>query len=304
MLLAKRGVQYHAMHRRLWEAIIAVAIEESVRAFMPFLLPYVWVAILLGLTAEVATSKAATQTRRTIYENATGTWRYILVSVCLGLLCGLTWVYWKGVTKALAVIESSRKERGPFSITQGAAWIAPNFFNGFYWVHFTGSNTITPINIMAFYTITNLKTTTSRISNLSLEMSGAGGEWYGLDNLTTHQEIWAADMQHPTSVAAITLPEGFLMDKIANRNLAPGEPVMGWMLCQIPASYIPSGNNYARIRLRVEDTATDQKVQDFDIPQTSANVLSTEMQGRAAPGVDIRDYKIVPEGAFKPLVEK
>ena len=180
----------------------------------------------------------------------------------------------------------------------------PNFFNGFYWVHFTGSNTITPINIMAFYTITNLKTTTSRISNLSLEMSGAGGEWYGLDNLTTHQEIWAADMQHPTSVAAITLPEDFLMDKIANRNLAPGEPVMGWMLCQIPASYIPSGNNYARIRLRVEDTATDQKVQDFDIPQTSANVLSTEMQGRAAPGVDIRDYKIVPEGAFKPLVEK
>src|SRR5436853_6353720 len=39
--------------RRLLEAFIAVVMEESVRSFIPALLPYAWAVILAGVTWEI-----------------------------------------------------------------------------------------------------------------------------------------------------------------------------------------------------------------------------------------------------------
>jgi hypothetical protein len=181
--------------------------------------------------------------------------------------------------------------RTPFSIHPGTTWMAGNFTNGVFWIQLNGTKKVTPIHIMAFYTITNRKSTPSLPTNLSLEMSGAGKQWYKLTNLPTRDgPIWAADISQPTNITLITLPAGFLVDKIANRALKPGEPVQGWLLCQIPATYIPSGSA-ERLRLTVRDSARDEFTQDLDTPTTDSSVLYTEMKFDKV-SEDMRNYEV------------
>ena len=168
-------------------------------------------------------------------------------------------------------------------------------------VNFTATKKITPVHIIAFYTITNIKDTPSLISELSLEMSGAGQTWWILSTLPTSQALWAADMRHPKGVQLITLPAGFLKDKIANRKIAPGEPVQGWILCQIPREYLPSHNGYDRLRLRIKDTANNEMVQEISMPTNQNYVLSYEMQ--VVPiHVDLSTYEITAYPNNEPMV--
>lgn len=93
------------MRKRLLEAALAVALEETVRNFIVSLLPYVWVAILLGITFEVVNSK-------TVKPHLVGLLRrigakymipaYLLVAITgAGLSCLYLW----GVRKALGAPE-------------------------------------------------------------------------------------------------------------------------------------------------------------------------------------------------------
>jgi hypothetical protein len=191
------------------------------------------------------------------------------------------------------------KSHDAIAITQGTVWTAHDFVHGIYFVRFNTTKKITPINVMADYTLTNTKSTPILIKHLSLEMSGKYGTWWTLKNLPTNQQIWTLDKTHPhTGVVAITLPQGFLLDKIANIELQAGQSVRGWMLCQIPIDYVPLNNSTeaAPIRLRVVDTANDETVQPLKTTFDD-NVLYTAMQYTGpVPGEDSSDYDIVPYG--------
>ena len=77
-----------------------------------------------------------------------------------------------------------------------------------YWISFNGTKKITPIHVLAFYTITNRKATPVMISGLSLEMLGMHNTWWPQINLPPEQPIWAADLgRDPKHVTLITLPD-------------------------------------------------------------------------------------------------
>jgi hypothetical protein len=91
------------MLKRLLEAIIAVTFEETVRHFITSLLPYVWFAILLGLTWEIINCKTV---RDRAIKIAGG--NHKMISYCLVAICGasLACFYWFGVQKAFTFIEA------------------------------------------------------------------------------------------------------------------------------------------------------------------------------------------------------
>ena len=207
---------------------------------------------------------------------------YVMVSaIVLGVLSGAGWV---SLQKMLAPA---------FSIMPGAAWIDPESMASIFWIQLHGTNKVTPINVLAFYTITNLKSTPSLISDLTLQMSGAGGQWYPLRNLPTHTgAIWEADGQRAEQdVTLLELRAGFLLDKIAGKVLKPGEPIQGWLMCQIPASYIPDSTS--NLRLRVRDTALSETTQPLDMPSTDNNVLFTEVNILGHLNLDFSKYGVV-----------
>jgi hypothetical protein len=128
-------------------------------------------------------------------------------------------------------------------------------------------------------------------------MSGSGQEWYPLINLPTDQAIWMADMNHPDNVTLITMPEGFLIDKVRGRGLLnPDEPIQGWMLCQIPTAFIPAGRT-PDLRLRVNDTATDEAIEkEGGTPSRAGNILNSEWQWQGLDGINIKNFEIRPYG--------
>jgi hypothetical protein len=184
------------------------------------------------------------------------------------------------------------------AITQGTVWEAPDLFHGIYFMRFNFTKKITPINIMADYAITNTKGVPLTIKSLSLEMFGKHGTWWPLTSLPTHHPIWSGDLsgQHP-GVEVITLTEGFLMDKISNAELQPGQTVRGWLLCQIPADYLPpKGPSTAPLRLRVKDTAGDEVLQEIESLTQNDNTLYTAMGFVPDPNENLRDYELIVYG--------
>jgi hypothetical protein len=93
------------MLRRLLEAFFAVVVEESLRAFLPHLLPYAWLIILTLLTWELLNSASVRNNVTRIYSQ----WgmRHHVISyaiVCL-LGAGLLAFYWWGISKAFSILE-------------------------------------------------------------------------------------------------------------------------------------------------------------------------------------------------------
>jgi len=184
------------------------------------------------------------------------------------------------------------------TITEGTVWIAPDFFHGIYFIRFNATKNITPINVMADYTITNTKGVPIMLRSLFLEMSGNHNIWWPLTSLPTRQPIWAGDRskQQP-GVSVITLSEGFLLDKISNRELMPGQSVRGWLLCQIPSDYVPlKGSEMPRLRLRARDTAGDEVLQGIESPTQNDNALYTKMSFVSDLNENLQDYAVVAYG--------
>jgi hypothetical protein len=216
----------------------------------------------------------------------------IMLCVTALLACYLTWE--KGKTEGDTLSPSAA-----IAITPGTVWVAHDFFHGMFFIRFNYSRNITPINIMADYTITNTRATPIMIKTLFLEMAGKHGTWWRLIDLPTHQQIWSLDKTKPHGgVVSITLPEGFLRDKIENVELQAGQSVRGWMPCQIPLDYVAldNGTAAAPIRLHVADTAGDELVQI--LPTTSDNnAISTAMNFYGPiPGEDSANYTVAPYG--------
>jgi hypothetical protein len=92
------------VRKRLLEAGIAVALEETVRNFVASLLPYVWVAILLGLTWEIANSSTVIKAA----QKLAGAGRYRMLSYLAVAIVGgsVACLYWWGVQKTLPAIEN------------------------------------------------------------------------------------------------------------------------------------------------------------------------------------------------------
>ena len=185
-----------------------------------------------------------------------------------------------------------------FAISEGTAWVAPEFSDALYWVSFNGTKRITPIHVLAFYTITNLKSVPIMISRLSLEMLGPHNAWWTLNRLPTSQPIWAADRgKTPRVVHLVTLPDGFLINKAANAELASGHSVQGSILYQLPTDYPRLRDaGSIKLRLRVGDTAGDEEVQPPEAPSTNDNILYTMMRVDPLPNVDLSTYEVISYG--------
>jgi hypothetical protein len=223
-------------------------------------------------------------------------------SVLVVLICGAI-----AVPQFVTQWRSERRPVGQFgngpnkavlTITQGTVWEAPDLFHGIYFMHFNFTKKITPINIMADYAITNTKGVPLTVKSLSLEMFGKHGTWWPLTSLPTHYAIWSGDLsrQQP-GVEVITLTEGFLMDKLSNTELQPGETVRGWLLYQIPADYLPPKNlSTAPLRLRVTDTAGDEVLQSIESLTQNDNTLYTAMGFVPDPTVNLKDYELIVYG--------
>jgi len=105
--------------RRLLEAFFAVVLEESLRAFLPHLLPYAWLAILTLLTIEILNTDRVKHRAVSVFRCVP--WRYRMLSyvVVAAVGAGLLSFYWWGIQKAFAVIApqqvsepKSRPEKG------------------------------------------------------------------------------------------------------------------------------------------------------------------------------------------------
>ena len=218
---------------------------------------------------------------------------WTVVAVVL-LLVGLVWLK----SPSMAVHSNGPDESSVFGIHKGAAWISPEFSMGLYWVSFNGTKKITPIHVLAFYTITNRKSTPIMISEMSLEMLGAHNTWWTLNNLPTEQPIWAADLgRDPEHVSLITLTDGALIANTRNVELEAGRSVRGWMLCQLPTDFAPLRDKTSlQLRLKIRDTAGDEGVQLPETPSTNDNVLSASFHFEPVPNVNLRDYEVVTYG--------
>jgi len=98
------------MSRKLWEAAIAVALEESVRYLLPMLLPYVWMGILFGLSWELANT--AQVKRHVVFRYSRMGYKERMISFLVMCAAGaaLGAVYWHGVTKAFSALRQKEKQ--------------------------------------------------------------------------------------------------------------------------------------------------------------------------------------------------
>lgn len=91
------------MRKRLLEAVLAVVVEEAVRRFFPFLLPYVWTGILVWLSWEFLVW-ARTRTEPYLPTVSPGVTR-TLKTVGIVLALGLIVLYWTVSRKISKVFE-------------------------------------------------------------------------------------------------------------------------------------------------------------------------------------------------------
>jgi hypothetical protein len=99
------------MVKRVSEAIIAVAVEEAVRRFLPPLLPYVWLAILCGLTWELLTlprpkSWIVKMNERLVVKRGV----FVSTTLAILLLVPMALLYWWGIQKAFVVLSQPTSE--------------------------------------------------------------------------------------------------------------------------------------------------------------------------------------------------
>ena len=185
----------------------------------------------------------------------------------------------------------------PIQITPGTTWRSLDYYHGLHFLR-VDAERITPLNVMADYTITNTKSTPIMITQAILEVQDQHDNWWKLKDLPTTMTIIMGDMKTPAEVGEVTLKEGFLMNKIQKTELAPGQSVEGWLLCQYPSDYVPRPQGglagIAHLRLTVKDTAGDT-AQSLGT-QENNNAMYTEMQYVPLPGENLSRYKIVPFG--------
>jgi len=99
------------LRKKLLEAAIVVVLEESVRNFIPRLLPYFWLFILLGLTWEIVDGKKVRELSQTLYGRLSGRQRVMsfvivgIVSASLGLF------YWWSIKKVFVALKPTHSER-------------------------------------------------------------------------------------------------------------------------------------------------------------------------------------------------
>lgn len=181
----------------------------------------------------------------------------------------------------------------PFNVIPGAAFMSTNFNTGFYWLVREYAHNMTPANIIAFYTVANLKSTPSMISRLYLEVTGANHKWYTLRTLEPHTgRLIAATLDQPTDITEITVPAGFLLDKIENRALASGESVQGWIVCEYPPSYVPTTPDKLRLRMVIVNTVNEQTVSSSKGSSSRGNAIASVWQAKKVP-MDVSNYRIV-----------
>jgi hypothetical protein len=98
------------MSRKLWEAAIAVALEESVRYLLPTLLPYVWMGILFGLSWELANTAQVKGYVVFRYSRMGYKERMISFLVMCAAGAALGAVYWHGVTKVFSALRQKERQ--------------------------------------------------------------------------------------------------------------------------------------------------------------------------------------------------
>jgi hypothetical protein len=101
------------VRKKLIEATIIVAIEESVRAFMRPLLPYIWLLILALLTWEILQLDPVRDfIVRNVYARL-GAKKRMLFYCMVAILGAAVFVsYWWGISKAFSVIETRDTNSG------------------------------------------------------------------------------------------------------------------------------------------------------------------------------------------------
>ena len=205
-----------------------------------------------------------------------------------------------GKEHALASL-SPPPQAASFAVTQGVTYMASSFLDTSYWVPSIGApkKEMTPISVMGFFIITNTKSTPATISHLSVEINGASHSWWKLNAISTPALVWTGQRDGSKRVAAaseLTLSDGFLVNNAANRELQPGQSVKGWMLCQLPASYVPFRDvMQTRLRLTVGDTAGDIETKSLRT-QEGGSIIHSSMHITPLYNVDLNAFEVIPYG--------
>jgi hypothetical protein len=98
------------MRKRLLEALVAVGVEEAVRWFLPPLLPFIWLLILLGLTWEFI-ERPSIKDKAEILYGRLGVRQKIFSCMALCFLAiGLAGLYWLGIQRAFRYFGKRRQE--------------------------------------------------------------------------------------------------------------------------------------------------------------------------------------------------
>lgn len=94
--------------RILLEAIIAWALQATMSRYIPQLLPYVWLAILVALSAEILNAKPVRDRLLGVYSRW-GVGDKMMTYVIISLLgAGLLSLYWWSIGKTFAVLEQQK----------------------------------------------------------------------------------------------------------------------------------------------------------------------------------------------------
>lgn len=97
------------MARRLLEALCAVVLEESLRIFLPSLLPYAWLLILSLLTLELLKIRAIAPRLAYVHTKFRGRNRFYFYAIVALLGVTLLSLYWWGIGKTFAAVEKRKK---------------------------------------------------------------------------------------------------------------------------------------------------------------------------------------------------
>src|SRR5258705_10597527 len=98
------------MRKRLLEASLAVVLEESVRNFIPPLLPYAWLVILWILTWEIFESNRIKAQVIALSKRLQLGGRILSLMIAMGMGAGVSAAYWIVINKAISSAKKLSKE--------------------------------------------------------------------------------------------------------------------------------------------------------------------------------------------------
>jgi hypothetical protein len=181
----------------------------------------------------------------------------------------------------------------PFSIVSGTA-IVSDFREAWAFgiAPWTEGNVLHPIHFAHCLTITNIKSTPTMISALSVDVLGNDKKWILMRKIPYDSGPIYAPVKNTLGANLVPLKDGFLFDSITNRSFGPGESARGWIIYGAPENY-NSFPKPLRFRIRIKDMAGDEVIREIIHPNNPTEHKTQVCSVTGIPTtVNLHEYKI------------